>query len=316
MSVELQAWTFYNTELMNSDMIIDAAPNCLATECLTGLKINANGESHRINMITPSGMYYLGYYTPALQDKKNNAYLYNGKLLWSINGNKCIYPSDEARKFWPGALLSTIQMQIAEEAGWDMSKLHLVHYGIDTELYRPTSNPTRDYFLYVSRPHRDKGLFEFLDLAREFPNEVFIYACDAATKDHQYYLSQALSMSKEIPNVRYAPLNGSIATKVELYQNAKALVIPLRPDYVEIMGLVFMESLACGTPIITAKHGGQRDILTPEIGTMCYSKEDYVDALRNVDKLNTTKCRQQMESNFTGEHWAKRYLQAFKDAYP
>ena len=75
-----------------------------------------------------------------------------------------------------------------------------------------------------------------------------------STEEHRKYGEKALDQAKGMDNVSYfeAP---DFEEKISLYQNAKALVIPLDKDYVEALGLVYIEAMATGTPVITADHG-------------------------------------------------------------
>jgi len=71
-------------------------------------------------------------------------------------------------------------------------------------------------------------------------------AFDMESADHKVYGNQAIKYAQALPNLEYVPLNRSLEKKIELYANAKSLIVPLSPTYVEIMGLVFMEALSCG----------------------------------------------------------------------
>jgi len=246
---------------------------------------------------------------------------FKGVLVWSHQGNTFTSPRPPAINYFHGTVVSEAQKEHAF-AHWIFNttpprreRVHVLPYGIDTETYHPAANPTRDYFLYLSRPVKDKGIFEFLELARDFPNERFVMAFDMAAPDHVEQGTEAIRQAKaDHPNVEYVPLKGSVETKVRLYQNAKALVTPLAKSYLEGFGLVFAEAMACGTPCITATHGGQVDVIG-DLGGLCETHEQYVEAIRSVAEGlpfdPAEKVRERIVRKFGIERWVAAYLKLY-----
>jgi glycosyltransferase involved in cell wall biosynthesis len=250
---------------------------------------------------------------------------FGGVLLWSHQGNVFTSPRAPALQRYHGTVVSQAQKDHAlahpmSNAGLPApERVHVLPYGIDTETYRPpdAGDGDRRYFLYLSRPHPHKGIYEFLELARERPDEAFVMAFDMAAADHREHGARAIERAKELPNVRYIPLRGSLATKVGLYQHAKALVIPLAKDYVEGFGLVFAESMACGTPCLTATHGGQVDVVG-DTGWLCRTREEYlaaIDAVAHrplaVPPDDAARCRERIVRKFSVGRWVAAYLKLY-----
>jgi len=199
---------------------------------------------------------------------------FKGVLVWSHQGNVFTSPRPPAIGYFQGTVVSQAQ-KVHAYKHWanntvppHPSRIHVIPYGIETDVFvPPTTGATRDYFLYLSRPHPHKGIFEFLELASSFRNEKFVMAFDMAAPDHVEFGQRAIAQAKDMPNVEYIPLKGSVETKVGLYQHAKALVAPLAKDYVEGFGLVFAEAMACvppGTRIVTA--AGEKAIEQVRLG--------------------------------------------------
>jgi hypothetical protein len=83
----------------------------------------------------------------------------------------------------------------------------------------------------------------------------------------------------------------------------------------EGFGLVFAESMACGTPCITAKHGGQVDVVG-SLGALCATREEYCDAIRETIKLlpligNGEVLRERIVRKFGIDRWVKAYLKLY-----
>ncbi len=250
---------------------------------------------------------------------------FKGVLIWSHQGNVFSSPRGPPLYTYHGTVVSQAQKDHAlanpffsnqKTAG---DRVHVLPYGMDTESYQlPEGGSRREYFLYLSRPHPHKGIFEFLQLARDFPEEKFVMAFDMAAPDHVLYGNEAIRQAKaDHPNVTYVPLKGSLAKKVELYQHAKALVTPLAPDYVEGFGLVFAEAMLCGTPCITATHGGQVDVVG-NLGFLCSVHVEYVKAIREVAQMNSTLLnnlgvlgRNRIVRKFGVDRWVAAYLKLY-----
>jgi glycosyltransferase involved in cell wall biosynthesis len=288
---EVYAYEWYRDELLEQDLIIDWS------------------ATHRVT----ESIYFW--------DREN----FHGVLIWSHQGNVLNSPRPPALHQYHGTVVSQAQKDHGlanwdRPMGWmDPKRLHVVPYGIDTTLYRvPWGVYRKEYFLYLSRPHPHKGIFEFLELAKERPKYPFLMAFDMAAADHRKYGEEAIAKAKDLPNVTYVPLNGSLDLKVKLYQHARALVTPLDKEYVEGFGLVFAEAMACGTPCITATHGGQVDVVGDQ-GWLCKNREEYLVALdtmmdpeRAVEfRISPAKCRDRIVKKFGVDRWVMAYLKLY-----
>ena len=100
--------------------------------------------------------------------------------------------------------------------------------------------------------------------------------------------------------------------KVSLYQNAKALVIPLDKDYIESFGLVYVEAMSCSTPVITANHGSVKEIVNEEVGFRCVSLDEYKEAISNISSIDNKKCRELVERKYSASRYASRYLKLYQ----
>jgi glycosyltransferase involved in cell wall biosynthesis len=99
--------------------------------------------------------------------------------------------------------------------------------------------------------------------------------------------------------------------KRELYQKAYCLVLPLSWD--EPFGLVMIEAMACGTPVVAFGRGSVPEVIVDgETGYIVNDVDGMVDALRRVDRINPRRCRRHVEDNFDAPIMADRYLQAYQ----
>ena len=95
--------------------------------------------------------------------------------------------------------------------------------------------------------------------------------------------------SEHKANVEYAGYVDA-AQRLELLRKAKALIHPCR--YLEPFGMVLIEALACGTPVITCDWGGPSEIVENGVtGYCCRDMEEFLHAVRHVSDLNPIQCR-------------------------
>jgi len=100
--------------------------------------------------------------------------------------------------------------------------------------------------------------------------------------------------------------------KVELYQNAKAVIFPSKMG--EPFGLIVPESNACGTAVVATPDGAILETLEDGVtGFICDTIDGMVKAVGKVDLIKPEACRERVGRLFTREIMAKNYLEAYRD---
>jgi glycosyltransferase involved in cell wall biosynthesis len=214
---------------------------------------------------------------------------------------------------------SKIWQKTAKEAGMNSE---MVYWGIDTDFYTPGGDKG-DYFLWLARFHPTKGLDLALDLAEilGFPLKV---AGSTYFADHAAYAQEYMKRIDKIPNVEYVelPMDSTHHTaKRELYRGARALIYPV--NYFECFGMVVVEAMACGTPVLALPNGAMPEIIIDgETGFLCNTKHDFTKAIMETipdyeKKVNyhngfnfSKNCRQQA-LNFTWGKSTEGYLKLY-----
>ena len=98
--------------------------------------------------------------------------------------------------------------------------------------------------------------------------------------------------------------------KVELYQNAKAVIFPSKLG--EPFGLIVPEANACGTPVIASPDGAIPETLKDGVtGFICNTIDKMVEAVSKVDQIKPEVCRARVEMQFTREKMAANYLEVY-----
>lgn len=208
---------------------------------------------------------------------------------------------------------SKIWQKTAKDAGMNSE---MVYWGIDTDFYTPGETKA-DYYLWLARFHPDKGLDLALDLAEVlgFPLKV---AGSTFFADHAAYAREYMKRIDTIPNVEFIDLPMDSAhhvAKRELYRNAKALLYPVK--YFECFGMVVVEAMACGTPVLALPNGAMPElIIDRKTGFLCKDKKDFASIiLASMEGKYTSdfysQCREQA-LNFTWKKSTEGYLKLYK----
>jgi glycosyltransferase involved in cell wall biosynthesis len=100
--------------------------------------------------------------------------------------------------------------------------------------------------------------------------------------------------------------------KNEFIGNARALLFPI--DWPEPFGLVMIESLACGTPVISYPCGAVPEILEHGgTGYVVNDQQQAIAAARRIDRIDRRRCRAAFERRFTATVMAERYVDVYRE---
>ena len=90
------------------------------------------------------------------------------------------------------------------------------------------------------------------------------------------------------------------------YSEAKALLLPLQWE--EPFGLVMIEAMACGTPVIAFDRGSAREVVKDgKTGFIVKNVNEMVKAIKKIDQIDRKECRRHIERNFTVEKMVDKY---------
>ena len=125
----------------------------------------------------------------------------------------------------------------------------------------------------------------------------------------QEYFEKKIRPLLDHPLIEYVGEVGD-QQKVELLKNAKALLNTI--DWPEPFGLVMIEALACGTPVIVRGCGSAPEVITHgKTGFICESKLDFIEAIHKVDSLSRYVCREEFERRFSLDTMVDNYEELY-----
>lgn len=203
----------------------------------------------------------------------------------------------------PMVSISDSQRRPLPWANW----IGTVYHGLPTSLYRFQKQEGK-YLAFLGRISPEKRVDRAIAIAKQAGIPLKI-AAKIARPDQEYY-------EKEIRHLMDDPLVEFIGEigdeeKSDFLGNALATLFPI--DWPEPFGLVMIESMACGTPVIAYKNGSVPEII--DEGLSGFIVQSQKDALKAIDKLHTINrkaCRETFERRFSVNRMTKDYITVYE----
>jgi glycosyltransferase involved in cell wall biosynthesis len=181
-----------------------------------------------------------------------------------------------------------------------------VHHGVPTKLYMPCKYGDQ-YLAFLGRISPEKRVDRAIEIARSTGMELRVAAkVDAA--DREYY--ESIRHLLEEPHVKFLNEIGD-ADKCALLSNAAALLFPI--DWPEPFGLVMIESLSCGTPVIAFRGGAVEEIIEDGVtGFIVDSVDEAVEAVKRVPSIDRDVCRESFIERFSATRMCHDYVRVYE----
>ena len=207
----------------------------------------------------------------------------------------------------PLVSISLSQQEYLSDVNW----LGTVHHGLPRDLL-PFSPNADGYLAFLGRIAPEKRPNAAIDIAVRSGMPLKI-AAKVDRTDQAYWEEKIRPMVEAAPDVEFIGEIGD-RDKASFLGGAAALLFPI--DWPEPFGLVMIEAMACGTPVIAYCHGSVREIIQDNVsGFVVDTIEEAVDAVRRVASLNRATVRTEFERRFTAERMACDYVGIYQELF-
>ncbi|MGY6238131.1 glycosyltransferase family 4 protein [Burkholderia ambifaria] len=191
------------------------------------------------------------------------------------------------------------------QANW----LSTVYHGLPENLLTPIPNVKPSYLAFLGRISPEKRVDTAIRIAEQAGLPIKI-AAKLDKADRAYY-EEKIKPLFALPHVEYI---GEISEseKTEFLGNAHALLFPI--DWPEPFGLVMIEAMACGTPVIAFKRGSVPEVIDNGVSGFVVEDElSAVAALNRLDTLPREKVRAAFEARFSSKVMAQNYVKGYEE---
>ena len=203
----------------------------------------------------------------------------------------------------PVVSISNDQRQPLPQAAWQAT----VYHGLPPALYTPRERG-EPYLVFLGRISPEKRVDRAVDIARRAGLPLRVAAkIDAVDRA---YFERDIKPLFEQPGVDYLGEIGE-DDKNALLGGAAALLFPI--DWAEPFGLVMIEAMACGTPVIAWRAGSVPEVIDEGVtGFVVDSVDAAVEAVGKVAQIDRRRCRQVFEERFAVERMTRDYVAVYE----
>ena len=203
----------------------------------------------------------------------------------------------------PVVSISNAQRKPLPQANWTGT----VYHGIPKNLYSLHDRPG-SYLAFLGRISPEKCPDQAIEVAKRVGMPLRI-AAKVDPADHEYF-KQKIECLLDHPLIEYV---GEIndAEKNDFLGEAAALLCPY--DWPEPFGLVLIEAMACGTPVLAYRRGSIPEIIDHGVtGYICDNMSEMAQAVAGLRLIDRNRCREIFEKRFTVERMVNDYLALYE----
>jgi glycosyltransferase involved in cell wall biosynthesis len=202
----------------------------------------------------------------------------------------------------PIVSISDAQRRPLPHANW----IGTVHHGLPAGHLQFCSNPDT-YFAFLGRISPEKRVDRAIAIAKACNRRIRI-AAKIDDADVEYFEREIRALLDD-PSVEFIGEIGE-AQKSDFLGHAAALLFPI--DWAEPFGLVMVEALACGTPVVAFRGGSVEEVIEHGVtGFIVDTLDQAIDAARQVNTLDRRECRTAFERRFNVRRMASQYVQLY-----
>ncbi len=205
------------------------------------------------------------------------------------------------------AISESAQSEVEYSLNW----AGVVHHGLPMQDYMPTNRKVGDSFVWLGRMVPDKGTHLAIEAAKRADVSLIIAGTvDRHQRESVEYFNERIKPQIDNKQIRYiGPVN--MKEKVSLLSRARGFLNPI--EWEEPFGMVMIESMALGCPVISFARGAASEIIVHrKSGFLVNNLEEMIAFMPRVSELNREAIRAYVERNFSVRVMVENYMKVYK----
>jgi glycosyltransferase involved in cell wall biosynthesis len=183
-----------------------------------------------------------------------------------------------------------------------------IHHGLPSSQFAFRETPG-DYFAFLGRISPEKRVDRAIEISRRLGVPLRVAA--KVDKADAEYFKQHIEPMMSDPLVHFLGEIGE-HDKAEFLGNARALLFPI--DWPEPFGLVMIEAMATGTPVVAFRGGSVDEVIDDGVtGFVVEDVDAAVDAARQIAQLSRSECRATFERRFSSATMGAKYASLYQE---
>lgn len=220
--------------------------------------------------------------------------------------------ADEYYMEWASAVpVVAISESARAEVPYPLNFVGVVHHGIPMQQFDPSTKKRGDFFVWLGRFIADKGTHLAIQAAKESGVKLVLAGIiDRNQQEAVNYFHQKIKPQVDNKQIRYVgPVN--MKEKISLLSRARGFLNPI--EWEEPFGMVMIEAMALGCPVISFARGAAPEIVVHrKTGFLVHDVEEMVRFIPRIDEIDREVTRMYVERNFSVRVMAEKYVKIYK----
>lgn len=220
--------------------------------------------------------------------------------------------ADELYMEWaPGMPMVAISESARAEVPLKLNFVGVVHHGIPMQQFVPTTKKRGDFFVWLGRFVPDKGTHLAIEAAKQAGVKIVLAGTiDRHQQDSVSYFQDMIKPQIDGYQVKYVgPVN--MKEKNSLLSRARGFLNPI--EWEEPFGMVMIEAMALGCPVISFARGAAPEIVVHrKTGYLVHDVAEMVRFIQRIDEIDREKTRKYAEQHFSARVMAEKYIKIYK----
>lgn len=226
---------------------------------------------------------------------------------WFGNADK--YYMDWAPSVPMVAISKSAAKSVEEE--YPVKFVDVVYNGISMEAFKPSSKRQDNFFVWLGRFMPEKGAHLAIEAAKRTNSRLILAGFqDRNIKEAVAYFQNEIKPQIDGQQIKYfGPANAK--QKISLFSRARAFLNPI--EWEEPFGMVMIEAMATGCPVISFARGAAPEIIeSGKTGFLVDTLDEMVERIARLDEIKREEVRKHIEQNFSAKVMANHYVEVYQ----